>query len=459
MQKALLLKALAVLLLAGLLMIPLARIDHLVRERQHYLAQASVDIANSYAGAQTLAGPILVVPYDEEFRATELDPKTDQRQVVWRRQAKQLLIFPDTQNLAGNVDTSVKKRGLFAARVYAMEAQVSGTLSLPAELPFERRDKDSRILVGQPYLSLGLSDPRGLAGAPQLEVDGKAAAFAQGTRLAGQPSGIHARLAVAADGKAQTLAYTLKLALTGTERLGFVPLAADTRIDLASSWPHPSFGGRFLPDPKTQSVSASGFKAQWRVPALATGAQQQMVQIAAGACKDSPCLDALDTLEVRFIDPVNIYTLADRAIKYDVLFIGLTFAAFFLFEVMKRLPVHPAQYTLVGLALALFFLLLLALSEHMAFGIAYLIAAGVCVGLVSFYLAGVLGGWLRGLGFGALLASLYGALYGLLISEDNALLMGALLLVGVLGVAMWVTRRFDWYRLTSAPPPYRALAE
>ena len=115
---------------------------------------------------------------------------------------------------------------------------------------------------------------------------------------------------------------------------------------------------------------------------------------------------------------------------------------------MKRLPVHPAQYTLVGLALAMFFLLLLALSEHMAFGIAYLIAAIACVGLVSFYLAGVLGGWLRGLGFGGLLAALYGALYGLLVSEDNALLMGALLLFGVLGLAMWVTRKFDWYRLT-----------
>lgn len=130
------------------------------------------------------------------------------------------------------------------------------------------------------------------------------------------------------------------------------------------------------------------------------------------------------------------------------MFIALTFGTFFLFEVMKRLPVHPAQYALVGLALAMFFLLLLALSEHLAFGIAYSIAASACVGLVSFYLASVLGSRLRGAAFGALLAALYGALYGLLISEDNALLMGALLLFGVLGVAMWVTREFDWYRLT-----------
>ncbi|MBK8337706.1 MAG: cell envelope integrity protein CreD [Sterolibacteriaceae bacterium] len=456
MQKTLLLKTLAILLLAALLMIPLGMIDNLVRERQNYLAQATVDIANSYAGAQTMIGPILVVPYDEEYRANELDPKTEKTREVWRRQAKQVLIFPDTLNVSGSVDTSVKRRGLFPARVYAMHAQVHGTLTLPAELPFERREKDSRIIVGQPYVSLGVSDPRGLAGAPHMEVDGKAAAFAQGTRLAGQPTGIHAPLAIVAGGKAQTLPYTIKLDLTGTERIGFVPIAGDTRIDLQSSWPHPSFSGRFLPDPKTQSVSESGFKAQWRVAALATSAQQQIVQIANGsACKDSVCLD---TLDVRFIDPVNIYTQADRAIKYDVLFIGLTFAAFFLFEVMKRLPVHPAQYTLVGLALAMFFLLLLALSEHMAFGIAYLIAASACVGLVTFYLAGVLGGWLRGLGFGGLLATLYGALYGLLVSEDNALLMGALLLFGVLGLAMWVTRKFDWYRLTVRPTPEIASA-
>ncbi|MBK6974024.1 MAG: cell envelope integrity protein CreD [Sterolibacteriaceae bacterium] len=455
MQKTLLLKALSILLLALLLMVPLAMIHGLVLERQNYLAQATVDIANSYAGAQTLIGPVLIVPYEEEYRANELDPKTEKWREVWRRQAKQVLIFPDTLNLSGTVDTSVKKRGLFPARVFAMQAHVSGTLTMPAELTFERREKDSRIIVGQAYVSLGVSDPRGLAGAPQLEIDGTAAEFAQGAQL-GQHSGIHAPLAITANGKPQTLPYTLKLDLTGTERIGFVPLAGDTRIDLQSSWPHPSFSGRFLPDPKTQSVTDSGFSAKWRVASLATSAQQQLMQIASGtACRDSQCLD---TLDVRFLDPVNIYTQADRAIKYDILFVGLTFAAFFLFEVMKRLPVHPAQYTLVGLALAMFFLLLLALSEHMAFDLAYLIAASACVGLVSFYLAGVLGGWRRGAGFGALLATLYGALFGLLNSEDNALLMGALLLFGVLGLAMWLTRRFDWYALTlrATPTPTQA---
>ena len=446
MQKALLLKALAVLLLGLSLMIPLSMIDGLVRERQARQQQVTLDIAQSYAGEQQIAGPLLIVPYEEEYRASEIDPQTNTRREVWRRQARRIVLFPDKLDVSGRIDTNVKARGLFRARVLDMQATMTGGFSLPAELPWERQDKDSRIIAGKPYIALGISDPRGLSGAPKLALAGssgeQAPNFEQGSRIDAQLNGIHAAVDLPAPGKPQSLAYTISLALTGTERVSFAPIAGDNRVDLQSSWPHPSFGGRFLPDPKTQSVTEDGFRAQWHVASLATRAQQQIL---AANCGQIGCLD---TLDVRFIEPVNIYSQADRAIKYDVMFIALTFGAFFLFEVMKRLPVHPAQYTLVGLALAMFFLLLLALSEHIAFGAAYLIAASACVGLVGFYLAGVLGSALRGGAFAGLLAALYGALYGLLVSEDNALLMGALLLFGVLGVAMWVTRKFDWYRMT-----------
>ncbi|HMV54787.1 MAG TPA: cell envelope integrity protein CreD [Rhodocyclaceae bacterium] len=445
MQKALLLKALAVLLLGLALMIPLTMIDGLVRERQARQQQVTLDIAQSYAGEQQVAGPLLIVPYEEEYRASEVDPQTSTRREVWRRQARRIVLFPDKLDVAGKIDTNVKTRGLFRARVLDLQATLSGGFTLPAELPWERQDKDSRIIAGKPYLALAIGDPRGLSGAPRLALSAangeQSPSFEQGSRIDAQLAGIHAPVDLPAPGKPQALHYTISLALTGTERVAFVPIAGDNRVDLQSSWPHPSFGGRFLPDPKTQSVTQDGFRAQWHVASLATRAQQQIL---AANCGPVGCLD---TLDVRFIEPVNIYSQADRAIKYDVLFIGLTFAAFFLFEVMKRLPVHPAQYTLVGLALAMFFLLLLALSEHIAFGAAYLIAASACVGLVGFYLAGVLGSALRGAAFAGLLAALYGALYGLLVSEDNALLMGALLLFGVLGLAMWVTRRFDWYRM------------
>jgi inner membrane protein len=156
--------------------------------------------------------------------------------------------------------------------------------------------------------------------------------------------------------------------------------------------------------------------------------------------------DQAERISVSLVDPVDVYTQVDRATKYGVLFVLLTFVAFFMFEFLKALRIHPIQYGLVGLAIALFFLLLLALSEHIAFGAAYLAAGAACVGLIGYYLKHVLGGWGRGAGFAGLLGTLYAALYGLLISEDNAMVLGASLLFLVLASIMVLTRKVDWYR-------------
>jgi inner membrane protein len=154
-----------------------------------------------------------------------------------------------------------------------------------------------------------------------------------------------------------------------------------------------------------------------------------------------------DVVRTTFIEPVNVYSMADRATKYGLLFVALTFAAFFLFEVLKRLPIHPVQYGLVGLALALFFLLLVSLSEHIDFTQAYVAASTACIALLGYYLSHVLHDWKRGTGFAAALAVLYGVLFGLLNSENNALVMGAILLFAVLSAIMVATRKVDWYRL------------
>lgn len=164
------------------------------------------------------------------------------------------------------------------------------------------------------------------------------------------------------------------------------------------------------------------------------------------------CAAGLDALDVRLVEPVAIYTLSERALKYAYLFVLLGFAAFFLFEVLKALPIHPIQYLLVGLALAVFFLLLLGLSEHLSFALAYALAAAACCGLSAIYLGAVLKGMRRGLGFGAALGGLFAALYVLLQSEDNALLLGSLLIFGLLAAAMVATRRVDWYALGRLAP-------
>jgi inner membrane protein len=239
----------------------------------------------------------------------------------------------------------------------------------------------------------------------------------------------------------------LEMAIAGTQSLGIVPVADSNRIELQSGWPHPQFSGRFLPNQR--SIGDDGFRASWNISSLASAAQSQVLDPSierltprAGEVEQGT---GVDSVTVALVDPVDVYTQVDRASKYGILFVLLTFVGFALFELVKQLRIHPLQYLLVGLALAIFFLLLLGLSEHMAFWQAYVLAAAACIGLQFVYLSGVLRGWWRAGAFATMLTALYGALYSLLVSEDNALLMGSLLLFGILAVVMLVTRRIDWY--------------
>jgi inner membrane protein len=227
----------------------------------------------------------------------------------------------------------------------------------------------------------------------------------------------------------------LELNLAGTETLGIAPVGDSNHLDLRSGWRSPLFGGQFLP--RTRDVGSEGFHAVWDVSSLASGTQ---VQLEANPLKK---LDAMNVSLTTLVDP---YSLSNRAVKYGILFVLLTFGGFLMFEVMKELPIHPVQYLLVGFGLAIFFLLLVSFSEHMAFGFAYAVASIACIGLLTFYLSHVLRSLARGLSFGAMLTLLYSAIYGLLISEDNALVLGSLMLFCLLALVMFVTRKVDWYR-------------
>jgi inner membrane protein len=244
----------------------------------------------------------------------------------------------------------------------------------------------------------------------------------------------------------------LDFVLAGTERLALVPLGHQNRFSLSSSWPHPSFEGS---SPRTRTIDDSGFRAEWDIPGLASNAQRSFLEgvaadrTRAGASDGSG--SAVESVGVSLVDPVDVYAKTDRATKYGLLFVLLTFIGFFIFELTRQLPIHPIQYGLVGLALAMFFLLLLSLSEHFRFGWSYLGAGVACIGLITFYLSAVLRSVSRALGFAAMLATLYAALYGLLVSEDNALVLGSGLLFVVLAALMTITRHVDWYQLAGRP--------
>ncbi|MCG6860438.1 MAG: cell envelope integrity protein CreD [Chromatiaceae bacterium] len=451
MQQSLLLKALITAILAGLLLVPIGMIHSTVGERQMRQDQVRNDISGSFAGAQRVAGPVLVLPYVEEYSQTlwENEPVAGGGTQRVRREHRRkhdgrLILLPELAELDFDADTDFKRRGLFKVLVYGLSGTIKGRFELAAEPEIKRKSEDSRITWGRPFLSLSLTDTRGLSRAPILSWDGTEVGFEQGTELgAAQPNGLHARLPQIELGRARTIPYSIDLGLRGTESVGFEPLAGTTRVALTSAWPHPSFQGRFLPDPEDQHIDEAGFSASWEVTALATTAPRTfLADVAAAKRCASGCPEWFG---VRFIEPVDVYSMADRALKYAFLFVALTFAAFFLFELLESLRIHPAQYLLVGLALAIFFLMLLSLSEHIPFGSAYLISAVASIGLQGFYLSYVLGSARRGIGFAASLAALFSALYGLLVAEDVALLMGSLLLFGLLATAMVMTRKFDWY--------------
>jgi inner membrane protein len=221
-------------------------------------------------------------------------------------------------------------------------------------------------------------------------------------------------------------------------------------VRLSSNWPHPSFVGEFLP--REREVTSAGFDARWQTSFFATNLENVVNACASTAPAEPACAELMSRhFGVSFIDPIDHYLKSERAAKYAFLFIGLTFAAFFLFEVLRRFSVHPIQYGLVGLALAVFFLLLLSLSEHLGFGIAYLFSAAACVALVAYYVAHVVRDGRLGALFGAALGGMYGMLYAILSAEDYALLMGSLLVFGVLGVIMVLTRKVNWAQFGKAP--------
>ena len=448
MQKALLGKTLLIALVFVLLLVPLLMIRGLVAERGQRQQAVVEDLARSSYGRQALAGPILTVPYVEEY--DELAP--DGRKAERRRIERALRLFAASESVDGVATVETKSRGLLKARVFEWRGTLTGEFVIDATPAYARTRPDSRITWGRPFLGLYLSDPRGLTGAPALEWNGQPLALERGSGLAGAVSGLHADLPDWSPGTPRRFAYSMTLGVHGTESLSFVPLAGDARLHVRSDWPHPSFGGQFLPRPDAARPSGAGFDAQWIVSGLASNGQQQMSNWLEGAarCAEIGCIDHA---EVRFIEPVDIYALSDRAVKYGFLFIAFTFGSFFFYELLKSLRIHPAQYLLVGLALATFFLLLLSLSEHVPFWLAYVVAAFACIALITSYLCSVLRGVRRGLSFGLLLTVLYGALYGLLASEDNALLLGSGLVFVLIAAAMLATRKLDWYAVAPRAAP------
>ncbi|WP_343625247.1 cell envelope integrity protein CreD [Roseateles puraquae] len=435
----------------------LAEIGGLARERQSRQRDAAENVEQSFAGPQSLSGPMLTRYCRETWTVPGSDKKTatDTRD-FW------LFAAPRTLQVTGGMSPEVRHRGLFKVNTYASQLTMDAQWPQLASLEGKAEHANGQVDCEPVVAFVALSDTRGIRAAETV-VSGQPLPVLPGGLHPDYASGLHAVLpGVRLDAP---LALSLKLTLVGSRKLGLVPAAESTRVSLQSSWPHPSFFGQFLPT--QHQVGVSGFSADWQVSSLASTAVADMKAgrpLPSLQAQDSDPLPAyhptakpankpaMDVLAVELIDPVNPYVMSDRAIKYGLMFIALTFLTVGLTELLTGRRVHPVQYLFVGMALSLFFLLLLSLSEHLPFLVAYVIAAAAAAGVLTPYAAAMLGSWWRGAAFGGGIALLYGALYVLLSREQTALVIGAVLLFTVLAVVMTLTRRLDWYRLGGSVP-------
>lgn len=448
MSKSLLVKALVTAGVAGVLCIPLGAIRGVVAERMALRDGVIADIHRSAVGPQKLVGPILVVPYRRTFieTSTASDGKTT---TVARADTGQLRFVPEELTVDTTMTTEYRYRGIYSALLYNSHHTISGAFALPENLGVSEGGIERVAYTwGQAYVTLGVSDTRGIKGKLAVSWDDgtkrSSSGFNAGTETV-IGSGVHAPVGEVLLA-AHVYRFALDLQLQGAGTLEVVASGKETTVRMRSPWPHPSFVGQFLPESRT--ITSGGFDAVWRTSRLATNIEGALASCAAN------CSDFFSkSLGVAFIEPVDIYLQTERSAKYGFLFVLFTFVLFGLYELLKRLAIHPVQYALVGVALAMFFLLLVALSEHLPFAAAYAIASASCVLLLAFYVSHVLRGLRRGAAFAGILGLLYGALYVLLQSEDMALVLGALLLFGILAAIMVVTRQVDWYRIAARDRP------
>lgn len=425
-------KVLVLSVLAAMFMVPLTLIWGVVSERARYRDRVADEVAQTSARAQLLFGPILVL---ETAVPPPLGGIRSGRDSLFR--AHHEILLPDSLRIHSQVRVEARQRGIYRVPVYRATHRMVASLRLSdRSAPAPGVDP---LAPARAWIVFGISDTRGLRVSPKVTLDGVPLDVQPGTSLPWVAHGFSAPLAQLPTGPVANLEAEIEL--IGTERVSLVPVGANTDVTMESDWPHPGFIGGFSPDERR--ITGQGFQARWRLSRFATGV--------ASAIEAREPFDRLDKqgndIGVRFVQPVDVYQQSERAVKYGMLFVTLTFVAFFLFEILRRLAIHPIQYGLVAAALAIFFLLLVSLSEHVPFAAAYLVSSLACVGLVIFYAGHVLGSLARSLGFGGLLAALYALLYVILQSEDYALLLGTLLLFAALAAVMVATRRVDWFRI------------
>jgi len=437
-------KVLGIGVLALLMLLPLWKVQSLVEERQGMRQAAVEEIAQGWGGEQVLGGLVLAVPTREVIAVTQGES---------RERADTALILPGDASMDITMTVDRRRYGIYEAPVFVSTVQLRGRF-MPGEIAQLRQLDTATWQGGKAELRLVVNDLRGLQEVTELKINGRPQQFSSSATTFGIA---WSTVTVPIDLDAlngEPIDFVINLRLAGTQSLRLLPLARTMDVKMHAPWPDPSFIGAALPIERT--VNAQGFSARWHMLDLNRRYGQFW------HASDNRVDEAVNgsAFGVALYQPVDVYQRNVRAGKYGLLFVTMTFVAFFLFEVLKRLRVHPVQYLLIGAALSSFYVLLLALSEQIGFGLAYAIAAASVVLIMGGYASAVLGARRAGLLLGGALALVYAVLYVVLAAEEYALLIGAIVLVITVGLLMYLTRRIDWYAgVPNAAEPAPAIME
>lgn len=416
-----------------LLLIPLSMLSSLIDERSSYRDDVEQSLRQSTSGPQTITGPLIAIPI------TELTTVMEDNKEVKKERRFIRYYLPENLNIVGKQTVEPRHIGIYEGQIWRTAITLDATFNATFNRQQLNNDVSGDIQIGTPYVVLAVGDSRGIGKVGELDINGKSYPIEPGSNLPGIGQGMHAILPVQSL-QDEKLTLRFNLDLMGTKQLAVVPLGRNSQFSLTSNWPHPSFIGDFLPQQRT--VTESGFTANWQSTWFANNLNTSF--------HDGQIMDVarLPAFSVTVANPVDQYQLTDRAVKYAILLIGMTFMSFFLLETLTGLRVHPMQYLLVGLSLVMFYLVLLAVSEHIGFNGAWLLASLICAGINGFYLKAILNSWKTSLMFTAGLLTLDAILWQLLQSEDSALLLGTGVLFAALSAIMMLTRNTDWYGMS-----------
>lgn len=417
-----------------LLLVPLFMISNLISERESYRNDVEHSLRQSTSGPQKLVGPLIAIPVTEVFYKLE-----DEKKVEYKKSYLHF-ILPESLLVEGNQHVESRSIGIYDGQIWNTDLKIKAQFSTEKMAQL----KGETMTLGQPFLVIGVGDARGIGTVKVAKINGEALSVEPGTGVYGTLAGIHIPLSDKAL-EPKTLALDMSFNLAGTGSFAVVPVGRNSEMTLSSNWPHPGFMGYYLP--VKHQISESGFQANWQSSWFANNMQSWFAE------GESPEWSSIPAFSVTVATPADQYQLTDRAIKYAILLIALTFMAFFVFETLTGLRLHPMQYLLVGLSLVLFYLVLLALSEHVGFTPAWIMASLVGAMMNGVYLQAVLKSWRRSGVFILALLGLDVVMWFLLRSEDSALLLGAAVLAMALFAVMYLTRHLDWYSLSQPKRP------